>query len=114
MNPGTSKKGYGLFIPKSKVTSKSGLATKASSLFAADDDDDDDDDDADNDGNPSSSSAAKSKKTAVSTMFGSRKSEFEAKLKKQQEIEIEKVGIERYYISNVAEFFIRYDNLLLD
>ena len=100
MNPGTSKKGYGLFIPKSKVTSKSGLATKASSLFAADDDDDDDDDD----GKPSSSSsssssAAKSKKTAVSTMFGSRKSEFEAKLKKQQEIEIEKVGIERYKLS---------------
>ena len=97
MNPGTSKKGYGLFIPKSKVTSKSGLATKASSLFAADDDDDDDDDD---DGKPpSSSSAAKPKKTAVSTMFGSRKSEFEAKLKKQQEIEIEKVGIERYKLS---------------
>ena len=84
MNPGTSKKGYGLFIPKSKVSAKSGLATKASAVFAADDDDDDDD---------GSDDAAKTTTTTkkTSTMFGSRKSEFEAKLKKQQEIEIEKV-----------------------
>ena len=87
MNPGTSKKGYGLFIPKSKLTSKPSLATKASALFEADDDDDDDDDG----GDEAKTGSAATKKNATSTMFGNRKSEFEAKLKKQQEIEIEKV-----------------------
>ena len=85
MNPGTSKKGYGLFIPKSKLTSKPSLATKASALFEADDDDDDDD------GGDEAKTGSATKKNATSTMFGNRKSEFEAKLKKQQEIEIEKV-----------------------
>ena len=84
MNPGTSKKGYGLFIPKSKLTSKPSLATKASALFEADDDEDDD-------GGDEAKTATVTKKNATSTMFGNRKSEFEAKLKKQQEIEIEKV-----------------------
>ena len=82
MNPGTSKKGYGLFIPKTKPT----LATKASAVFGGGDDDDSNS----GDDNTSASTTTKKRKP-TSTMYGSRKSEFEAKLKKQQEIEIEKV-----------------------
>ena len=88
MNPGTSKKGYGLFIPKTKGPSKPALATKASAVFGGDDDDDDSRSDDDN-----ASTTTIKKRNATSTMFGSRKSEFEAKLKKQQEIEIEKVSL---------------------
>ena len=89
MNPGTSKKGYGLFIPKSKVTAKTTLPTKASAVFG--NDDDDDDDGSDDETTTTTTTTTTTKKKMTSTMFGSRKSEFEAKLKKQQEIEIEKV-----------------------